>query len=131
MSPEAYALLKDLHRGCALLSVAGFTLRWGAGLAQHAWVRGRTARTLPHGVDTVLLASALALAFGAGFTPANSPWLATKIVALLAYIGLGMVALSARRTRATRVAAGIAALLVFGHIVAVAFVKHPAGLLPH
>jgi uncharacterized membrane protein SirB2 len=131
MSPETYALLKDLHRGCALLSVTGFTLRWGAGLAQQAWVRGRAARTLPHLVDTVLLASALALAFGAGFTPANSPWLATKIVALLVYIGLGMVALSARRTRATRVAAGIAALLVFGHIVAVAFVKHPAGLFPH
>lgn len=131
MSPEAYALLKGLHRGCALLSVTGFTLRWGAGLAEQAWVRGRLARTLPHVVDTLLLSSALALAFGAGFTPANSPWLATKIVALLAYIGLGMLALSARRTHAVRVVSGAAALLVFGHIVAVAFVKHPAGLLPH
>ncbi len=127
-SAETYAVLKLVHRTCALLSITGFSLRWGAGLAQQAWVHGRSARTLPHVVDTLLLLTALALATLAGFTPVNAPWLTTKIVALLAYIGLGMIALSARRRRRLRLAAGIGALLVFGHIVAVAYAKHPAGL---
>lgn len=129
MSPELYAALRHLHRACAVLSIAGFALRWVAGLAGQAWVRQRPARTLPHVVDSVLLASALALAFGAGFGPGNAPWLTTKVVLLLAYIGLGMVALSPRRSRALRIGAGLAALAVAGHIVAVAFVKHSAGLL--
>jgi uncharacterized membrane protein SirB2 len=129
MAPEIYAALRQLHRACAVLSIAGFALRWAAGLAGQAWVRQRAARTLPHVVDTVLLGSALALAVGAGFTPANAPWLVTKVVLLLVYIGLGLLALSPRRPRGLRVAAGAAALLVAGHIVAVAFVKHSAGLL--
>ena len=129
MAPETYLALKLLHRACAVVSIVGFAVRWRSGLAGQTWVRSRAARTLPHVVDTVLLLTALALAVGAGFTPGNAPWLLTKIVALLAYIGLGMVALSPRRPRRWRVAAGWAALAVFGHIVAVAWFKHPAGTL--
>lgn len=129
MSPELYGDLRHLHRACAVLSIAGFALRFGAAWAGQAWVRGRVARTLPHAVDTLLLASALALAFGAGFTPANAPWLTTKIVLLLVYIGLGMVALSPRRPWHWRAPAGLLALAVALHIVAVAFTKHPLGWL--
>jgi uncharacterized membrane protein SirB2 len=128
VSPETYAALRLLHRACALVSIAGFVLRWQAGLAGQPWVRGRAARSVPHVVDTVLLASALALAVGAGFNPLVTPWLATKIVALPVYIGLGLLALAPRRSRPVRIVAGIAAVMVFGHIAAVAMVKHPAGL---
>lgn len=128
MAPEVYLALKHLHRACAVLSIVGFALRWAAVLAGQAWVRRRPAKTLPHVVDTLLLLSALALAFAAGFTPANAPWLATKILLLLVYIGLGMLALSARRPRRVQLLAGVAALAVVGHIVAVAFTKHWAGL---
>jgi uncharacterized membrane protein SirB2 len=131
LAPELYLALRHLHQACAVLSIVGFTARWLAGLAGQAWVRGRVARTLPHAIDTVLLLSALVLSVGAGFTPANAPWLVTKIVTLLAYIGLGMVALSPRRPRGQRMLAGLAALAVFGHIVAVALVKHPLGLAQH
>lgn len=129
MSPETYAWLKHLHRACAALSVAGFAWRWLALQAGQAWVRRRPARTLPHVVDTLLLGSALALAFGGGWSPLAQPWLAAKIVLLLLYIGLGFVALSARRSAGQRWAAGAAALLVFGHIVAMALTKQLAGLL--
>ena len=129
MSPELYQALRHLHRACAVVSIVGFGARWVAGLAGQAWVRGRAARTLPHGVDTVLLVSAVALAAGAGLNPLTVPWLAIKVVALLAYVGLGVVALAPRRPRRHRIVAGIGALAVFGHIVAAALVKHPAGLL--
>jgi uncharacterized membrane protein SirB2 len=128
VSPETYAALRLLHRACAMVSIAGFVLRWLAGLAGRPWVRGRLARSLPHVVDTLLLLSAVALAMGAGLDPFETPWLATKIVALLAYIGLGLLALSPRRALAVRGAAGAAAVLVFGHIVAVAMLKQPGGL---
>lgn len=129
MTPELYLALRHLHRACAMLSIVGFMARWAAGLAGQVWVRGRVAKTLPHVIDTVLLASALGLAFIAGLNPLTTSWLGLKIVALLVYIGLGMVALSPRRPRPLRLLAGVGALAVFGHIVAVAFVKHPAGLL--
>lgn len=129
MAPETYFTIKLVHAGSALLSGLGFAVRGVAGLQGKPWVRARLARTLPHVLDSVLLGSALVLAIAAGFSPFNAPWLAAKIGLLLAYIGLGMVALSPRRSRPLRAVAFVAALLVFGHIVAAAVLKHPAGLL--
>jgi uncharacterized membrane protein SirB2 len=131
MGPETYLLLRHLHRACALLSILGFGARWLGVMAGQAWTQRRPAKTLPHLVDTMLLLSALALAFGAAIHPADAPWLATKIVLLLVYIGLGFVALKPARPAWQRALAGLAALAVFGHIVAVAFTKHPLGLAAH
>jgi uncharacterized membrane protein SirB2 len=130
VNPETYLALKHLHQGCAALSIGGFVLRWLGGLAQQPWVQHRVARSLPHVVDTVLLASAVTLAVAAGINPLETPWLATKIACLLVYIALGAVALSERRSRRVRALAGIAAVAVFLHIVAVAMSKRPTGWLP-
>jgi len=129
MGPEDYLLLKAVHRSAATLSIAGFLLRGFGALRQLPWARNRVARTLPHVVDTVLLASALTMAWLAGWTPANAPWLDAKIVALLVYIGLGMLALRPGRSLALRTTAFVLAVLTFGYIVSVAFTKHPLGLL--
>ena len=129
MSPEAYTLLRHLHRLCAVLSIVGFGARWLGVMAGQAWTQRRLTKSLPHVIDTVLLLSALAMAFGAAISPADAPWLLTKIVLLLVYIGLGMVALRPARPAAQRVLAGVAALAVFGHIVAVAITKQPLVLL--
>ena len=91
-----YATLKLVHQGAVTLSIAGFFARGLGSLAGAAWVRGRAARTLPHVVDTVLLASAIGLAWLLQLNPLTTPWLAAKIAGLLAYIGLGMVALRPR-----------------------------------
>jgi uncharacterized membrane protein SirB2 len=122
-----YALIKTVHQGAVALSVAGFFTRGAAALAGAAWVRGRLARTVPHIVDSVLLASALALAWMLRLTPGNAPWLMAKIVGLLAYIGLGMVALRPGRPMPVRAAAWVAALAVIGWIVSVALLKDPLG----
>ena len=122
-----YALIKVVHQGAVALSVTGFFVRGAASLAGAAWVRGRLARTLPHVVDSVLLASALALAWMLRLTPGNAPWLMAKIVGLLAYIGLGVVALRPGRPLPVRAAAWVAALAVVGWIVSVALLKDPRG----
>jgi uncharacterized membrane protein SirB2 len=79
----------------------------------------------PHSVDTVLLTSAILLAWQLGYSPTNSPWLAAKIVALLIYIALGMLAFRFAKTNGLRLAAWIAALLTFAYIVAVAITHDP------
>ncbi|HYN61835.1 MAG TPA: SirB2 family protein [Rubrivivax sp.] len=123
------ATLKWVHQAAVLLSVTGFFVRGVGTFTEATWSRGRIARTLPHAVDTVLLLSALALAWGLRLTPGNAPWLVAKIAGLLLYIGLGMLALRPGRTLAVRVAAWVAALLTFGWIVSVAMTRDPLGAL--
>ena len=88
-----------------LLSVSGFVAaRPGVLRRRRLGARARCARTLPHLVDTVLLASALAMAWMLRLNPLTTPWLAAKIVGLLLYIALGMLALRPGRPLALRVA---------------------------
>lgn len=122
-----YAFFKLMHQSAVTLSALGFATRLVASLAGAAWVQGRLAKTLPHLVDTVLLASALTLAGMARINPVHAPWLMAKIGGLLLYIVLGMVALRPRHGRATRAVAGALALLVLGWIVSVALHKSPLG----
>lgn len=122
-----YALLKGIHVACAVLSLLGFVLRFGAMLRGAAWLSSRVARVLPHVVDTVLLASAIALAWKMDAVPGRDAWLTAKIVALLVYILLGTIAIKRGRTMAMRAAAGCAALVVFWYIVSVARGKSVLG----
>ena len=124
-----YSTVKTIHQSAVALSFAGFFARGLGALGGAAWVRARPAKTLPHVVDSVLLLSALWLAWTLRLNPAGAPWLLAKIVGLVAYIGLGMVALKDGRPRALRATAWLAALLVFGYIVSVALTKSPLGFL--
>jgi uncharacterized membrane protein SirB2 len=121
----SYALIKTTHVTCAALSLGLFLLRGVWMLHAPQRLRALWVRVLPHVVDTVLLGSAVTLAVLSRQYPLELPWLTAKIAALLAYIGLGTVALKRGRTRAIRTAAWIAALCVFGYIVAVAYTRNP------
>lgn len=125
--PTDYATLKAVHQTAVALSFAGFLARGVGSLAGAAWVRRRTAKTLPHVVDSVLLLSALALAWLLRLNPASAPWLMAKIGGLGVYIVLGMVALRPALPRWVRAATGVAALATFAYIVSVAISKNPAG----
>ena len=122
-----YAAIKAIHQTAVTLSITGFVARGVGSLAGAGWVRGRAARSLPHGVDSVLLLSAIALAWTLRLNPAATPWLMAKIVGLLAYIALGMVALRPALPLPLRAAAWVGALLTFGYIVSVAITKSPGG----
>jgi len=124
-----YALIKLVHQSAVALSISGFLVRGLGALGDAHWVRSRAAKTLPHIVDSVLLLSALLLAWMLRLHPGNAPWLLAKIVGLVVYIGLGMLALKPGRPWGVRAAAWIAALAVFGWIVSVALTKDPLGFL--
>ena len=124
-----YLALKHFHITCVVLSGAGFVLRGAWALAGSPLARARLTRVLPHVVDSCLLLSAIALAWMAGQYPFVHGWLTAKIVGLLAYIGLGMLALKPGRAMAVRAGAFVAALATFSWIVSVALSKNPAGWL--
>lgn len=130
MAGSGYLFAQGLHVGCAALSVAGFCARGILTLAGSPYVMSRLARIAPHVVDTVLLASAIWLAFLTGQYPFAESWLTAKLLALLAYIGLGSIALRrGSRSRASRAAAFAAALATAGYIVSVALTHDPRGAL--
>lgn len=124
-----YFVLKTIHMTAVALSVTGFFGRGIGALAGARWVRSRLAKTLPHVVDSVLLLSAIALAWQLRLDPLTTPWLMAKIIGLLAYIVLGMFALRPGRPWPVRATAWVLALLTFAYIVSVAITKSPAGLV--
>lgn len=121
----SYLLLKHAHMSFAAISGALFLLRGLWMVAQSPMLQQGWVRRLPHLVDSLLLASAIALAWLSGQSPLGSPWLGAKVIALIAYILLGSVALKYGKTRLTRCAAFVAALACFGYIVAAAVTKNP------
>lgn len=123
-----YATLKLVHQTAVTLSITGFFARGVGALLGAPWVRSRTAKSLPHLVDTVLLLSALAMFWMLDVSLAQAPWLTAKIIGLLVYIGLGVIALRPGPPRAVRLAAWVAALATVGWIVSVAITKSALGL---
>ena len=123
-----YLLLKHLHMTCAALSGALFLLRGLWMLQDSPRLGQRWVRTLPHLIDTVLLASAVTLAVWSAQYPLAQPWLTAKVGALLLYIVLGSVALKRGRSKGIRAAAFLAALATFAYIVSVALTKNPLPL---
>jgi uncharacterized membrane protein SirB2 len=120
-----YGFWYALHVGCVVLSIAGFLLRGAWMLIDSPLRRTRPARVLPHVVDSFLLVGALGLAATLGDWPFAQPWLTAKVLALLAYIGLGMVAFRFGRTKRERASAFFAAVAVLAYLVAVALTKDP------
>ena len=123
-----YGELRFLHIAAALASGAGFTLRGAWMLVDSPRLGARWVRVVPHVVDTLLLASALALVFASGQSPGALPWLNAKIVALLAYIGCGLFALR-RGRKAVRVLCFVLALACYAYIVTTARTRDPQRLL--
>ena len=125
---EYYLLLRHVHIGCAILTIALFVLRGGLMLAESTWQRNVVLRYLPHVVDTVLLTSALMLTTVIHQYPFSTGWVTMKVVLLVAYIVLGSIALKRGRTKSIRVAALVAALATIGFLVTVARAHHPLGV---
>jgi uncharacterized membrane protein SirB2 len=109
-------------------SITLFVVRaaWVARAPQN--LHRRWVKVVPHVIDTVLLASGVWLAWQLGAAGVRG-WLPAKLVALVAYIVLGAVALRRGRTRGVRMAAAVGAVATFCYIASVALTKSPLGFL--
>lgn len=124
-----YPVVKHVHMTCAAVTITLFVLRGAWMMRGSPLLAARWVRIVPHVVDTLLLASAITLAVIIGNAPVTHGWLTAKVIGLVLYIVLGTIALRRGRTRTVRIAAFVAALVVFGYIVSVAFTKSPLGYL--
>jgi uncharacterized membrane protein SirB2 len=112
-----YAALKLVYVTAVVLSGAGFAARYVRVVTGRPPARGWLAAA-PHVVDSVLLASALGLA-----------WIGAKLVGLALYIVAGTIALKRGRTAGVRATAFAMALLAYAWIASAALTKHPFGWL--
>ncbi|NYT63955.1 SirB2 family protein [Alcaligenaceae bacterium] len=120
-----YLAIKHLHTTAATLSILFFIIRayWsvtGSGLLQR-----RVVKITPHIVDTVLLVCGVTLSVMLG-AAGMQPWVLTKMVLLVVYIGVGTIAIKRGKTAKTRGVAAIIAIAIFFYIVGIALNKSPA-----
>ncbi len=116
-------MLKSFHITLAYLTVIGFVVRglWSiidSPMREQKWVR-----VMPHIIDTALLGIGVVMVFsiGASFTDG---WLAAKMLALLAYIGFGVMTMRAK-SKGMKIAGFLLALASVGYLFAVAFSRSP------
>lgn len=120
---NGYLALKHVHMTAVALSGSLFLLRGALMLGDSPRLSERWARILPHVIDTILLASAIALAAWSRQIPFVQPWLGAKVAALCVYIVLGSIALKRGRKKSERALALLLACLCFAYIVAVAVTR--------
>lgn len=121
----SYVALKHLHVTCVVLSGLGFCLRGWWMLRESPLRQHRLTRILPHVVDSLLLGSAVTMAWMSGQYPFVNAWLTAKLVGLVAYILLGMMALKRGRTMTIRARYFGLAVLAYLYIVSVALTRSP------
>lgn len=124
-----YVLLKQVHVTFALASIIGFMLRWNWRISGSQLSQLRLTKTVPHIIDSLFLATGVALIFTINQYPLSTTWLTAKITGILVYIVLGMFAMSGKISRPWRVTAFLAAVSSFAWILTVARLKSPWGFL--
>ena len=125
----SYLALKHLHMSFAALSGTLFLLRGVLMLRRKSnepLLRKTWLDRSSHIIDTVLLASALTMVVWSAQYPFVLPWLTAKVIAVVAYIIAGAVALRRGKTKGIRAGAFVTALLIFGYIVKLAVTKQVA-----
>ena len=94
-------------------------------LAESPRLKARLTRVLPHVLDTLLLGSALVMAYLSGQYPFAQSWLTAKLFGLLAYIIFGAIALKRGKTKSVRLIFFGFAVVAYIYIVSVALSRSP------
>lgn len=119
---STYELLKNLHVLLALVSGLGFALRGFVRLILRRPLMHPLVRFGPHLIDTLLLASGIALWILMSYSPITSGWFGVKLILIVVYIVLGISAFR-QKSSAGAVLTYLAALAVFVLIAALALFK--------
>ncbi len=126
---EFYPQIKSIHVSLVLMSVALFAVRAGFALAGMRWPRHAIVRWTAYTVDTMLVTSAaMLLTVLPGALFANG-WLTVKMLLLLVYIVLGVMAMRERKGIAMRAICYVAALATIAFMYGIARLHHPLGWL--
>lgn len=116
-----YFAVKHLHLTLVAVSVLFFVVRFVLHMRQSSIMDKKFIKIAPHVIDTLLLLSGLSLCFIIQQFPFVDPWLTEKIIAVAAYILLGVMAMRTDRNKLFKFFAFIGAIgwVVFAAKVAV------------
>ena len=126
---EFYPQVKLAHVAAVVASGALFFLRGAAVQLGAQWAMAAPLRYLSYTIDSVLLTAALMLATMLHQYPFADAWLTVKVLLLVVYIVLGVLALKRGRSPGIRLASWLGALATFGLIISVARAHDPLGAL--
>lgn len=110
--------MKSLHLLFVVLSLGSFLGRVALVQFRPEMLELKWVKIAPHILSSFLLLTGFSLAFS---YPGDHGWIAAKLIALIGFIGLGILTL--KRTDITRWYAFGGALLLFAYIMKVAITK--------
>ena len=126
---EFYPTIRSIHILAVMLSGSFFAVRGALALAGQSWPYHAASRWSSWIIDTVLLtAAAMLFSMLPGVVFANG-WLTVKIVLVVIYILLGILAMRRTSRRSARTLCYVLALCVFGTVISIARAHHPYGWL--
>jgi len=114
-----------IHVSAVLLSILFFFGRGVMMFRNPSFVSRRGVKRVAESVDTVLFISGVALAWLTQQLPWHDAWLGTKLLLLLLYILLGMVAFHWGRGRVVKTVSWMAAVAVYIIMLLIALTKNP------
>lgn len=120
--------VRMVHMVFAGGSIVLFVLRGAFTVLASRPLTHRVWKVLPHVVDTVLLAMGIWLAVMLRLNPLHVSWLGVKILCVIAYIVLGVLAFRLQRPRWLRLGVFALAILMFAFIVSIAVFQDPRGI---
>lgn len=120
-----YLAIKHIHMTAVALSVSLFILRFAMIHIKPELLQKKLLKILPHVIDTVLLASAVALCIILSQYPIQMAWLTEKVVGVILYILMGLWTLKWARNLPMRWIGFVGALTWLAIIGKVAVTKQP------
>jgi uncharacterized membrane protein SirB2 len=124
-------MILRLHVGCAVVSGSLFATRGVMRLSSLPQANHAALRIASYIVDTTLLSAAVLLMLILRQYPIVDDWLTAKVLWIVVYIALGVMALRRAKTARGQQAAFAAALLTFAFIIGIALTHQPTGWLSH
>jgi len=121
--------IKLFHISTVFISFLFFTTRFYWMIAKPSLLKAPWVKIFPHVVDSLLLISAIVLTIQISQYPFVDAWLTSKVLALLAYIIIGNIALKRGKSKPIRIVAGIISILIFLFMISVATTKDALGFL--
>jgi uncharacterized membrane protein SirB2 len=118
-----YLTIKYLHITLALISISGFIIRGGLKMMNSPYLQIKWIKITPHIIDTALLCCGVYMAVVLNLALLSTPWLLAKLIALFAYIGLGLVTLRFAKTNKLRLIAYLLAVSCFIYMFQVAITR--------
>lgn len=123
-----YTTFYYLHIITVCISGILFLIRGVWMMQESSLLQAKPVKILPHINDTLLLLAAIGLMVVTSQYPGANHWLTVKVVLLIAYILLGVMALRGGKTKSQRMGYFFAALVTFCFMVSVALTHSPLGL---